>query len=136
MEFKKWYSRNGTQETELKNGTQETELKKWNSRNGTQEMELKKWNSRNRTQEMELKKRNSRNGTKEIELKKWNLRNGTQEMEIHRPVVGPSTSGHRSDGIITEQREEADVMKDLGKCRWQWRNRLERVSGGRGTRVS
>jgi hypothetical protein len=27
-------------------------------------------------------------------------------------------------------------MKDLGKCRWQWRNRLERVSGGRGTRVS
>ena len=89
------------------------------------------------TQEMELEKWNSRNGTQEIELKKWNSRNGTKEMELtlepHRHLVVPSTSGHRSDEIITEQRGEGGVRKDLGKCRWQWRNRLERVSS---TRVS
>ena len=57
-----------------------------------------------------------------MELKKWNP---------HRPRVGHSISGHRSDEICMEQRAEGDVMKDLGKCRWQWRNRLERVNGAR-----
>ena len=54
-------------------------------------------------------------------------------MESHRPVLCHSTSGHRSDEIFMEQSGEGDVMKDLERCRWQWRNRLERVSG---TRVS
>jgi len=44
---------------------------------------------------------------------------GTQEMEPCRALVCPSISGHQGGEIIMEKRGEGDVMKDVGKCRWQ-----------------
>jgi hypothetical protein len=52
--------------------------------------------------------------------------NGNSKVEH---PVGPSTSDHQSDEIITEHREEGDIMKGVEKRRGQWRHWLESVSG-------
>jgi hypothetical protein len=43
----------------------------------------------------------------------------TQEMEPYRTLVCPSISGHRGGDKIMEQRGEGNVVKEMGKCRWQ-----------------
>jgi hypothetical protein len=55
--------------------------------------------------------------------------NGNSKVEPRRPPVGPSTSDHQSDEIITEHREAGDIMKSVEKRRGQWSHWLESVSG-------